>query len=113
MTFRVADLMIQPIAAAGRKGRGKKVRMPKDHPPCGNCTVGTDCGLCSLCTDCTQCTNCTACTCTRCSHYTALSTCTGLTDTQDCACAVTSARNLAVLQAALQSKVQSMQSVQV
>lgn len=104
MTFRVSDLMIQPYKAAANKpqkpgtGRG----------PCGECTNATQCGICSLCTDCTVCTQCSVCTCTRCT-LTALSTCTGETAAA-CTCPVTSTRNLILLQAALHSKVQSLQA---
>ena len=113
MTFRVADLMLDPAIARGRekkpdKGpnhhpdKPEKDRDCKGHTHCGHCTLNTDCGVCSRHTDCTACTNCSACTCTRCT-LTGASTCTGETDLKDCTCDVRLERNLTTLKAALQS----------
>jgi len=102
MTFRVSDLMVRPIAAAPTKPD----KVPRgEQPLCAACTRMTECGACSACTQCSLCTACTVCTCTRCS-LTAMSTCTGVTDADKCTCLNTSARNLSLLQAALQSRVQ-------
>jgi hypothetical protein len=99
MTFRVADLMLEPVVMAKGKGPAKK-------QPCGRCTVQTPCGHCSHCTECTVCTGCSACTCSRCT-LTAASTCTGETDLADCSCVIRAEQNLGALKAALRSKVEA------
>ena len=104
MTFRVADLMLEPVLAAGKKR--KKPAPCRGHTRCGKCTLHTPCTACSLHSDCTLCTGCTVCTCTRCT-LTAASTCTGETDRDQCSCPGSEERNLVLLQAALRSKLEA------
>ena len=110
MTFRVADLMLEPVVMAPGKKRSPKPDKDKPKKVCGRCTVNTACGHCSQCTECTVCTGCSACTCTRCT-LTAASTCTGDTDLQDCSCSIRAERNLDALKAALRSKVEAVVAV--
>jgi hypothetical protein len=107
MTFRVADLMLEPVLAAKKRPkRDKDKDKCNNNSRCGECTMNTGCGHCSQFTDCMACTNCTACTCTRCT-LTGMSTCTADTDHEDCTCPPSRGeQDLAALQAALQSKIE-------
>jgi hypothetical protein len=87
MTFRVADLMLEPVVAEKHKhtpGQGNKpAKPPCGHKTCHTCTKPT-CGPCTK---------------------TALSTCSGNTDELSCDCP--GVKSLELLQGVMRAKLES------
>jgi len=87
MTFRVTDLMLEPVLAANEKANPSPQRKWK-------CEKAATCHNCSKPSHCPGCTR----------GQTAPSTCTGNTDEVQCFCPSSETTGLETLQAALREK---------